>query len=85
MLAALKSLRFAGWCWELAGLEADNWYLSVLCAKPCVDGDARGCVKLTVPLPLRKPRSAWAASPGCESGATSAAPAERGRQRRGFL
>lgn len=40
MLVALKSLWFAGWCWELAGLEADNWYLLVLSAKPRMDG---GC------------------------------------------
>lgn len=38
VLVALKSLWFAGWCWELAGLEADNWYLWALCAKLCVDG-----------------------------------------------
>lgn len=30
-----KSLRFAGWCWEQAGLEADNWYLLVLSARRC--------------------------------------------------
>lgn len=30
-----KSLRFAGWCWGQAGLEADNWYLLVLSARRC--------------------------------------------------